>query len=123
MPTNDSKDNPVLSWIKNPASWISILSLIVTGITFYIVNFRQGNIDVKLPDQIGVKIYQTDQKDAIMLIVPALFHYTGAPSKQQVITKIWATVVIDSDEGTASQIIKCYWRFLYRFVGKYTFEK
>ena len=123
MSTSDHKDNAVLSWMKNPASWLSVLSLIVTGITFYLVNLRRGNIEVKLPDQIGIAIYQMDQKDALKLIVPTLFHYTGSPNRRMVITKIWAAVVMGSDQGTASKTIPYDWRYLYRFVDKYTFEK
>lgn len=123
MTTDNRKENTVLSWIKNPASWIAVASLLVSLITFYIINLRSGDIQVKLTDEISIRIYQKDGKDSFSLLIPAVFRHTGAPSGRQLITNIGATLRMQSDDGTANQQISCQWKSLYRFVGKYSFEK
>lgn len=123
MAAKNRKENVVLSWVKNPASWIAVASLLVTLISFYILNLRDGDIKVQLLEQIAIRVYPQDGKDSFTLIVPAVFRHTGAASRRELVTSIDATLRVEPEDGAANQQIICHWKYLYRFVGKYSFEK
>lgn len=101
-------------WFTQMSSWLSLFATIVSLTTFYLVNLRNGSIEVQLPEEIGVKL---NPDSSIDLLVPTVFYNTGAPNNQRIITAVTATVTLDDN-----QTLNFSWKDTWDFIGKIEFE-
>ena len=60
--TDESTTRRTLDWLKNPSSILSILAAIISGATFFLLYVQDGNIELTLPQQIGIGIAQDTKK-------------------------------------------------------------
>jgi len=122
MSSDKSVRQSLVSWIKDLGPWISIVSFVVSMLTSYFVYVDFGKLDLLFPPEVAVRLAPAETEPPILLI-PMTFHFTGAPSRQEVITQANATVKLTPDDGSTSQTLFYTWRRTYRLIGKLEFER
>lgn len=110
----NKNSNEFSNWFRLPGSWLSLLAIIISLITFYILNIRSGTLEVQLPEDVGIKLNVDSTVD---VLVPAVFYNTGSPRSQRIVTSIKSTLT-----DNLNQKISLYWTDTQDFIGAAEFE-
>lgn len=102
------------NWFRQPGSWLSIFAIIISLITFYILNISKGTLEVQLPEDVGIKLNIDSTVD---VLVPVVFYNTGSPKSQRVVTSINSTLT-----DNINQKISLFWTDTQEFIGAAEFE-
>jgi len=104
----------VLEWLKNPSSLISLSAAVLSLITFFLVYVDKGEIEVLLPQNLGIGISaDTGNMD---ILVSATYSNTGAPRTRRHILHI--TGIVQSLDKAAPIDGEYKWTYEQRFIGK-----
>ena len=108
-----------LGWIKKPNSWFSIAALVTSLITFYLVHWRSGSIQVYPADNIALLM----QNGSIAVLdVPVVFLNTGSTETWKIIKDIKVKAkVYDEDRGVEE--LEFNWTATNRFLSAKEYER
>jgi hypothetical protein len=103
----------VIGWFKQPSSLISIISIIISLITFFLVNEYKGKLIIVLPDRIQVSDFKN-----LSFEVPLVITNTGAPKTAAHVIRITCNLEDIIPLQKKSTNIKLLWRMESKYVPR-----
>ncbi|HEV2884643.1 MAG TPA: hypothetical protein VGW36_07280 [Pyrinomonadaceae bacterium] len=116
-----ARDKSFFSWLKQPASWIAIVAAITSFISFYLVYADPGELDLVLPDRVG--IYHNLENDGLELLLPITFTNTGAPRTQRHIIRVTAELTPSQPPASGNSNPTFAWEYEKAIIGKLEWKK
>lgn len=94
---------------------ISIIAVLLSGISIYLVQFNQGNLKVLFPDKLGIGY----KNENFNFVLPVTFTNSGASRQGKDILNVWVDLSSTSVPGT----IRADWKFEVGFMHKIDYFK
>jgi hypothetical protein len=118
-PTDGEGPRGFIQWVKQPNSWLSVIAAIISLSTFYIVELRKGDVQVIMPDKVGVRLSQSG--DYAILLIPLTFTNTGAPRSVNHVTHVTATLRNMDPHEISDNEVEFLWRYEATTVDKFEY--
>lgn len=96
-------------WIREPASWLSVIAMVVSVVTLYLVHLNPGSVVVVLGREVGASL------DGPTLYVPMTFTNTSASRITRHVASV--TAVVTPGRAGAERSFQFQWRREAGFVG------
>jgi len=106
-----------MPWIKQPGSWLSVVAATISISTFYLVYAKKGEVQVIMPDKVGVSL----SNGSALLLIPLTFTNTGAPRSVNHVTHVTATLRNLDPHMVAGNEVDLHWRFELTTTGKFQY--
>lgn len=105
----------IVTWLKDQAWWIGPLAAITSIYTFYLTQLNPGQLELFLPDEIGVAI-NADRTLTVML--PMTIANTGAGRARRVVSSVTATLTDHGNSDPGRNEHPVHWTHDAIFLGK-----
>jgi hypothetical protein len=104
----------LVEWLRKPESWLSVAALVISGLTFYFLYAKPGDLQIFIADEVGLRL-QGDS--TLFLVLPVTMVNTGAAKKARVVQGI-SSIMTKQPAGADNISYAARWRVEYTFLGK-----
>jgi len=101
-------------WLQQPNSWLSLSAVVLSIITFYLVQANPGTLEIVLPANVGLRL----SADGLELLVPMTLTNTGAPRNHRHIISMVAFL-----QQKEKQVVPLRWESEWTFLGYLEFNR
>ena len=113
------KPSAITGWLREPASWLSLIAALVSLSTFFLVYADRGHLTVLLPDRVAI----ADQSHGLALVIPLVFTNTGASRTHRHVIESSAVLVFVASGEAQQRTMPLRWEFEAQFVSTNEFHR